>query len=41
MAVSKPLLVLGVNVYDHDVAACLLRDGEVVAAIAKERLTRL
>ncbi len=33
--------VLGINAYDHDVSACLLRDGEVVAAINKERLTRL
>lgn len=33
--------VLGVNAYDHDVSACLLRNGEVVAAINKERLTRL
>ncbi|MFV1958855.1 MAG: carbamoyltransferase [Planctomycetota bacterium] len=31
--------ILGVNAYDHDVSACLLRDGEVVVAIAKERLT--
>ncbi len=35
------LYVLGINAYDHDVSACLLRDGEVVAAIAKERLTRI
>ena len=32
--------VLGVNAYDHDTSACLLRDGHVVAAINKERLTR-
>jgi len=32
--------ILGLNCYDHDVAACLLRNGEIVAAIAKERLTR-
>jgi carbamoyltransferase len=33
--------VLGINAYDHDVSACLLRDGEIVAAISKERLTRV
>ncbi|MGH7163347.1 MAG: carbamoyltransferase N-terminal domain-containing protein, partial [Planctomycetota bacterium] len=33
--------VLGINAYDHDVSACLLKDGEVVAAIAKERITRI
>jgi len=36
-----PLFVLGINAYDHDVSACLLRDGEVVAAVAKERITRV
>lgn len=37
---DKPIYVLGLNVYDHDVAACLLRDGEVAFAIEKERITR-
>jgi len=37
----SPTYVLGINAYDHDVSACLLRDGEVVAAINKERLTRI
>ena len=32
--------ILGINAYDHDVAACLLRDGEIAFAIAKERVTR-
>jgi carbamoyltransferase len=32
--------ILGLNVYDHDVSACLLRDGEIAYAIAKERITR-
>lgn len=32
--------VLGLNTYDHDVSACLLRDGEIAFAIAKERITR-
>jgi carbamoyltransferase len=33
--------ILGVNAYDHDVSAALLRDGVPVVAIAKERLTRV
>jgi len=33
--------VLGLNTYDHDVSACLLRDGEIAYAIAKERITRV
>ena len=33
--------ILGINTYDHDVSACLLRDGKIVAAISKERLTRV
>jgi carbamoyltransferase len=36
-----PTYVLGINAYDHDVSACLLRDGEVAVAINKERITRL
>lgn len=32
--------VLGINAYDHDVSACLLKDGEIAVAISKERLTR-
>jgi carbamoyltransferase len=32
--------ILGINAYDHDVSACLLRDGAIAVAIAKERITR-
>ena len=32
--------ILGINAYDHDVSACLLRDGDIAFAIAKERITR-
>src|SRR3954471_8214878 len=32
--------VLGLNTYNHDVSACLLRDGVIAFAIAKERITR-
>jgi len=37
---KKHTYVLGLNTYDHDVSACLLRDGAVAYAIGKERLTR-
>src|SRR6185312_11186710 len=37
---KKHTYVLGLNTYDHDVSACLLRDGAVACAIAKERITR-
>src|SRR5262249_23015004 len=37
---DKPSYVLGINAYDHDVSACLLRDGAIACAIAKERITR-
>lgn len=33
--------ILGINAWDHDVSACLLRNGEIVAAVAKERVTRV
>src|SRR3954447_6443333 len=32
--------ILGLNTYDHDVSACLVRDGEIAVAIGKERITR-
>ena len=38
---QKPSYILGINTYDHDVSACLLRNGEIAFAIAKERITRL
>jgi len=37
---KKPTYILGLNTYDHDVSACLLRDGEIAFAISKERITR-
>ncbi|MHC4818626.1 MAG: carbamoyltransferase family protein [Planctomycetota bacterium] len=33
--------VLGINAYDHDASACLLRNGEIVVAVNKERVTRI
>ena len=32
--------ILGISAFYHDSAACLLRDGEIVAACSEERLTR-
>ena len=37
---EKHVYVLGINAYDHDVSACLLRDGAIAFAINKERITR-
>jgi carbamoyltransferase len=37
---EKPSYILGINAYDHDTSACLLRDGEIAFAIAKERINR-
>src|SRR5256714_5455866 len=35
-----PRYVLGISAYYHDSAACLLRDGAIVAAAQEERCTR-
>lgn len=32
--------ILGISAYYHDSAACLLRDGEIVAAVQEERFSR-
>jgi carbamoyltransferase len=32
--------ILGISAYCHDSAACLLRNGEIVAAAQEERFTR-
>ncbi|HEX7928181.1 MAG TPA: carbamoyltransferase [bacterium] len=38
---SKPATyILGISAYYHDSAACLVRDGEIVAAAQEERFTR-
>jgi carbamoyltransferase len=36
----SPRYVLGISAFYHDSAACLLRDGEIVAAAQEERFTR-
>jgi carbamoyltransferase len=38
--VPPPRYVLGISAFYHDSAACLLRDGEIVAAAQEERFTR-
>ena len=37
---TKQSYILGISAYDHDVSACLLRDGEIAYAVSKERITR-
>jgi len=37
----KPVHILGISAYYHDSAACLLRDGRIVAAAQEERFTRI
>ncbi len=34
------MIILGISAYYHDSAACLVRDGEIVAAAQEERFTR-
>ena len=33
--------ILGVSAFYHDAAACLLRDGELIAAAQEERFSRV
>ena len=37
---SAPRHILGISAYYHDSAACLVRDGEILAAAQEERFTR-
>jgi len=37
---GKATYILGISAFYHDSAACLLRDGEIVAAAQEERFTR-
>lgn len=34
------MYILGISAYYHDSAACLVRDGEIIAAVQEERFTR-
>jgi carbamoyltransferase len=38
---TKPIYILGVSAYYHDSAACLLCDGDIIAAAQEERFTRV
>ncbi len=40
MALSKPVYILGISAYYHDSAACLVKDGIIIAAAQEERFTR-
>lgn len=37
---SKPIYILGISAFYHDSAACLIKDGEIIAAAQEERFTR-
>lgn len=37
----KNVYILGISAYYHDSAACLVKDGEIVAAAQEERFTRI
>ena len=37
---SDPMHILGISAYYHDSAACLVCDGEIIAAAQEERFTR-
>lgn len=37
---SNPVYILGISAYYHDSAACMLKDGELLAAASEERFTR-
>src|SRR5215831_19324824 len=36
----RPTHILGVSAYYHDSAACVIRDGDIIAAAQEERFTR-
>ena len=38
---SPPTYILGVSAFYHDSAACLVVDGEIIAAAQEERFTRI
>src|SRR5262245_53142312 len=40
IASRQPMYVLGLSGFWHDSSAALIRDGEVVCAVAEERLSR-
>jgi carbamoyltransferase len=38
---GKPISILGINAFHGDAAACLVQDGQLVAAVEEERFTRI
>jgi len=40
MATHKNIYILGISAFYHDSAACLVRDGDIIAAAQEERFTR-
>lgn len=36
----KSIYILGISAFYHDSSACLLKDGEIIAAVQEERFTR-
>lgn len=38
---KQPVIILGLNAFHGDAAAAILRNGEVIAAVAEERLNRI
>jgi carbamoyltransferase len=41
MPMNRPTHILGISAFYHDSAACLVREGEIVAAASEERFTRV
>jgi len=39
-ATPHPVNILGISAFYHDSAACLVRDGQIIAAVQEERFTR-
>ena len=37
---NKSISIIGISCFYHDSAACLVRDGEIIAAAQEERFTR-
>jgi len=37
---KKPIYILGISAFYHDSAACLVKDGDIIAAAQEERFTR-
>jgi carbamoyltransferase len=38
---SKPIYIIGISAFYHDAAACILKDGKIIAACHEERFSRI